>query len=102
MKVRVFAGLGGGFGGANDHGVYDVRDHDEALELAYELAVEEYQSYEGEHGILSWGDCREDLIDSNPDLDIDDEDVDAYYNECIEGWIDYYIEDVDENDLTDT
>lgn len=74
MKYKIYAGLSGGFGGATYQKTEDYSSMDEALEDAYALAVEEYQSYEGCHGIMSWDDCREDLIDSG--FDYDDEAVD--------------------------
>lgn len=60
----------------------------------YALAVEEYQSYEGCHGIMSWDDCREDLIDSS--FDYDDEAVDDRYQEELESWLSYYVEPEEE------
>ena len=69
MKYKIYAGLSGGFGGATYQKTEDYSSMDEALEDAYALAVEEYQSYEGCHGIMSWDDCREDLIDSGFDYD---------------------------------
>lgn len=63
MKYKIYAGLSGGFGGATYQKTEDYSSMDETLEDAYALAVEEYQSYEDCHGIMSWDDCREDLID---------------------------------------
>lgn len=56
MKYKIYAGLSGG---ATYQKTEDYSSMDEALEDAYVLAVEEYQSYEGCHGIMSWDDCRE-------------------------------------------
>lgn len=53
----------------------DYATIDEALEDTYNLSVEEYQSYEGMHGVMSWEDCREDLEESG--FDYDDESVDS-------------------------
>lgn len=47
MKYKIYAGLSGGFGGATYQKTEDYSSMDEALEDAYALAVEEYQSYEG-------------------------------------------------------
>ena len=58
MKYKIYAGLGGGFGGATYQMTEDYASIDEALKDAYNLSVEEYQSYEGMHGIMSWEDCR--------------------------------------------
>lgn len=57
MKYKIYAGLSGGFGGATYQKTEDYSSMDEALEDAYNLAVEEYQSYEGCHGIMSWDDA---------------------------------------------
>lgn len=95
-KYEIYSGMGGGFGGAVFQCIEEFNSIVEADEYAYNLAVEEYQSYEGSHGILSWDDCREDLIDSYPDMEIDDEDVDAHYQEEIESWIEYYVIPVEE------
>lgn len=102
-KYKIYAGLGGGFGGANYQGTHEFATENEACNYAYNLAVEEYQSYEGCHGILSWDDCREDLLDFDPDIEIDDGDVFCRYQEEIEAWIQYYVrpangsEDVDDS-----
>lgn len=90
-KYSLYAGLGGGFGGAHYQYSDDFISLSEAEECVYRLALEEYQSYEGSHGILSWEDCREDLLDSFPDIEIDDEDVDQRYQEEVESWIEYYV-----------
>ena len=92
-KFKIFAGMGGGFGGPEYHGTYEYPNRDEAMKDAYDLAVEEYQSYEGYHGILSWDEVYQDLIDSGFIDTIDDNEVeemvnDAYLEE-IEGWITY-------------
>lgn len=88
MKYAIYSGLGGGFGGAKLQTIDDFNSYEEAEELAYQMALEEY---EGLHGILNWFECRGDLLDSFPDIEIDDEDVDMRYQEEVESWIDYYI-----------
>ena len=88
--------MGGGFGGARYNGTYEYGSEEEALQDAYNLAVEEYQSFEGCHGILSWEECREDLIESFGEIP-DDEDVDLHYTEQVEGWIVYYVKLHDDN-----
>lgn len=87
---KIYAGMGGGFGGANYQGTYEYNDEKEACDDAYRMAEEEYQSYEGYHGIMSWEDCRQDLLDSLGE-EPDEEDVDLHYREAIEGWISYYV-----------
>jgi hypothetical protein len=99
---ELYAGMGGGFGGAVYQGTHDYEDADEALNDAYNLAVEEYQSYEGSHGIMSWDDCKEDLEESFPDQEFTEEDIDNHYLEEIESWISYYIKQVDPLDEEDS
>lgn len=95
-RFHLYAGLGGGFGGAHYCETIEAEDIDEAYEWAYGLAVEEYQSYEGLHGVMNWGDCYEDVIESgfiNEESMTKDEIhdyVDERYQEEIEGWIEYY------------
>ena len=88
---KIFAGMGGSFGGAQYHGTYEYEDEREAYDDAYRIAEEEYQSYEGCHGIMSWQDCYEDLRDSFGE-EPDEEDVNLHYREEIEGWISCYIQ----------
>ena len=86
---KIYCGMGGSFGGVRYNGTYEYANIDEATEDAYRMAEEEYQSYEGCHGIMSWQDCYEDLRDSFGE-EPDEEDVDIHYREAIEGWISYY------------
>lgn len=92
---KIYAGLGGGFGGANYHGTYEYSNIDEALNYAYNLALEEYQSYEGCHGILSYEDVEADLRDSDfigDDMSYDEikDCVRCHYIEEVESWIEYH------------
>ena len=95
-RFHLYAGLGRGFGGAHYCETVEAENIDEACEFAYQLAIEEYQSYEGCHGILSWAECYEDAIESGF---IDEESmtedeiheyIDDLYQEEIESWIEYY------------
>ena len=52
-RFHLYAGLGGGFGGARYNQTIEAEDIEEAYEYAHDLAVEEYQSYEGLHGIMN-------------------------------------------------
>lgn len=94
-KYNLYAGMGGSFGGAQFHCCEEYRTEEEASQAAYELAVEEYQSYEGMHGIASQKDITEEYCEENgvdeADLTQEDKDFiyDSYLNE-VEGWIEYY------------
>ena len=92
---KIYCGMGGSMGGAQYNGTYEYADIDEATADAYRMAEEEYQSYEGCHGILSYADCEEDLQDSGfIDGDMSDDEIEdmvySHYREEIESWISYY------------
>ena len=92
---KIYCGMGGSMGGAHYNGTHEYVDIDEATAAAYCMAEEEYQSYEGYHGIMSPADIEEDLRDSGfiDDNMTDDEIadmIDYHYREEIESWIRYY------------
>lgn len=93
MKFEIYAGLGGGFGGANYVETIEANTREEAEEYARQCAIDDYESYEGSHGILSRDDVFEDLIESFGEEPLE-EDVDLKYMEEVEGWITYYVEEV--------
>lgn len=93
MKFEIYAGLGGGFGGANYVETIEANTREEAEEYARQCAIDDYESYEGSHGILSRDDVFEDLIESFGEEPLE-EDVDLRYMEEVEGWIMYYVEEV--------
>ena len=98
MKYNIYAGLGGSFGGAQYRGTGEFENFDDAEDYAYRTAVEDYESYEGYYGILSWYDVAQEneLDPDNPD---DEEEINELY--CIEkeDWIDYYAVLFEEDDL---
>lgn len=98
MKYNIYAGLGGSFGGATYQGTGDFKSREAAEQAAYEAAVEEYEMYEGYHGILDWYDVAEE-----EGLDPNDEDnypeIDELYNEEKESWMEYYAVLTEEDDL---
>ena len=92
MKYKIFAGLGGGFNSVYQHEVIECESEEEAIEYAYEIACDEYESYGGMHGLFN----EENALEENPDLDADD--LDNMRAEDMENWIVYYVEPVtDEN-----
>ena len=90
MWFKIYSGMGGSFGGANYQGTYEYNNREDAEEDARLMAEEEYQSYEGYHGIMSWNECREDLIESFGE-EPEEEDVDIHYREEIESWTSWYV-----------
>lgn len=91
----LYAGMTGSFGGATFQCFAECNSPDEAEQEAYQLAREAYESYEGMYGIMSWEDCRDDLVESFPDEDITDADVDAHYQEEVESWTEWWVEPYD-------
>ena len=87
MKYNIYAGLGGSMGGPTYVGTGEFKDEDSATNYAYAMAVEEYQSYEGYHGILDWYDVAE---QEELDPEEDEKTIDAMYQEEVESWIEYY------------
>lgn len=109
-KYNIYSGLGGSFGGETYQytGLYESEE--EAWQDAYHSATAEYESYEGYHGIKDWQDCFNDLCEEkglDPDSENPDnyaEDIDIYYQNEIESWIEYRAvlteeDDIDEEDL---
>lgn len=109
-KYNIYAGLNGGFGGAMYQCTMLCESEDEAYDIAYEMAVGEYQSYEGLHGILDWNDCfKEFCIKNNIEQTEENKlvhelEINSMYDEEIEDRISYYAilmsedEDLSEDD----
>lgn len=93
-KYNIYAGLGGGFGGANYCTTEEFATLEEAEQYAYQQAVDEYESYEGMHGLRSWEEVKEDYCE---EFNVEEEDfhngdysaIDEEYQQEVEGWIDY-------------
>lgn len=88
---RIYAGLGGGFGGAK-YVKTEFTTEILALIDAEVEANDEYNSYEGLHGLFS----AEDELEENPDLD--EEELDMMRQEDVDQWIEYWVvEETEEN-----
>jgi hypothetical protein len=99
-KFKVYAGLGGGFGGARYETTEEFESEEKAVDYAYECACQVYESYAGLHGLLDWDGVKEDLIVSGfyTEEEITDEIIEEAYNESREIWLDYYVKEVQEGD----
>ena len=102
MLFNIYVGL------TSSHyvGTGDFTNADEAMDYAYELAVEEYECYAGLHGIPSWEDCREEVFElylSEPDNYTEDE-IDEYtqdvWNDHVESWIQYHVTPTEQDDVS--
>ena len=99
-KFKIYAGLSGGFGGAHFCEVYECSSQSEAETYAREVAIEEYESYGGYHGLYTWDSMRQEIADDEYDGDIeqvDPEDVDMRMMEEVEGWLTYKVIPVQDN-----
>ena len=94
-QYKVYAGLGGGFGGAKYIETVEAANEEEASQIAYEYAVEEYESYEGLHGLASYGDVVDNPEEYGLDEDCQNEEYlwEAYEEER-STWLDYYVEEI--------
>lgn len=88
MKFKIFAGLSGGFGGAVCLCIHECFSEKEAIDFAYSLAMEEYESYAGMHGLTGY----DELLADNPEISEDE--LEDLYREEAETWIDYYVEKI--------
>jgi hypothetical protein len=75
-------GLSGGFGGIQNYEVIMADSLEEADKEAYQRAIQEYEQYEGMHGLRSVDDIME-------EDEVDYDEAEEIYNEEREGWIDY-------------
>lgn len=98
MKYNIYAGLGGSFGGATYQGTGDFKSRESAEQAAYEAAVEEYEMYEGYHGILDWYGVAE-TNNLDPDDENNEGEINELYNEEKESWMEYYVVLTEEDDL---
>lgn len=102
-KFEIFAGLGGGFGGAQSYGIYECANAKEAERMAYDFAWEEYESYGGCHGLDDADAVRQDLADSWYDGDteaVSEDEANQAYVEQVEGWIVWEVKLIEET-ITD-
>lgn len=91
-EYNIYSGLGGGFGGAKYQytGLFDSSK--EADEEAYQAASEEYESYSGYHGLLTYEEALETARNENPGKSEEElqEYIDELFEEDKENWIEYY------------
>ena len=92
MKFLVKYALAGGFGGCErqDGEIIDVKDEEAASDYAWEMACQEYESYDGMHGLRNV-----EMIMEEDDIENEDEAYEVWEEER-EGWLDYSVEKVKE------
>lgn len=97
-KYKIYAGLGGGFGGANFQEIIECKNEYEASQYAYELACQEYESYEGLYGLADLDTIAEYPEDYGlVEGETDEELLWEAYVEARDGWLAYWAEEVSED-----
>lgn len=86
IMYAIYSGLGGSFGGKTLIGVEKFENYDQAMEYARGLAIEDYQSYEGMHGLLTEEECEEEG---------------ATYEDELDSWLDYDAIEITEKNYKD-
>ena len=92
MKFLVKYALSGGFGGCKreEGEIIEAGNEGDAYDYAYEMACQEYDSYDGMHGLRSVNDITE-------EEEIEDYDeAEQIWAAEREGWLDYSVEEVKE------
>lgn len=80
----IYAGMRGSFGGKTFQHFSSYENEEDALDDARGIAIEEYESYEGYHGILTQEECEENGY---------------MYEDEVDGWIDYSADEVSYEDI---
>lgn len=98
-QYNLYAGLSGGFGDASYQGTGWFDSEEEATQEAYYMAISEFESYEGLHGLRT----MEDIADEeNLDIDSDYEEIQEIYIQERDSWLDYYAVLTEEDDQIDS
>lgn len=96
MKYNIYAGLVGGFGGAEYQGTDEFDNMDDAVDVAYQIAAEMYDERVGCYGLRSLEDIA---IEEGLDEEEDELEIESIYIEERESWIEYYAILTEEDEL---
>lgn len=91
QDYNIYAGLGGGFGGATYIETIEDSTLQEAEEYAYECACQEYEDAVGLHGIRT-------IVDIMEQDGLDEEEAVEIFEQERESWIDYCVIPTAEDD----
>lgn len=80
-------------GGTVCEGPLEFSSKDIATQVAYDMAVEDYESFEGLHGIPDIGDIMEDKEGYNLSEDASEDECWGVYYEQRESWLSYWAEE---------
>lgn len=85
-----------GCGCGDNEDFITAENYDSAIHYAYESAIEDYQSYEGYHGIPDIYSIADEMFNMEYN-DLSEEEKTAVleeYDQTIESWIDYSAEEI--------
>lgn len=90
-------------GGTECEGPFEFKSEEDALDEARYMAINDYESFEGYHGIPDTADIMEDKEGYGLDEDADEDVCWEVYYEQREGWMNYWVveangpDDIDED-----
>jgi hypothetical protein len=88
-KYKIQYGLNGGFGGDNnDWETIETNSEQDALDIAYRNAIEEYESYEGMYGLRS----VEQIMEED---ELDEDEAEILYIDERESWLHYEVKEIE-------
>jgi hypothetical protein len=88
-------------GGTICEGPFEYKDERDATDEAYNMAVEDYESFEGYHGIPDIGDIMEYKEDYGVEEDANEDECWEAYYEQRENWLNYWAEEAEGPDDID-
>jgi hypothetical protein len=80
-------------GGTECEGPREFNSKEDAQDEARMIAIDDYESFEGYHGIPDIGDIMEEMEDYGLDRDASEDDCWDVYYEQRDGWLDYWVEE---------
>lgn len=99
----VFGGMISTVDNAHFLGEVEAETESDAITAAWDLIVEEYETYAGLHGIPSWDDVRYELMPEYDNEELNDDIIQEAYNQEIESWTRLWVKEavdgVDPEDL---
>lgn len=105
MKFKIFAGLGGDFGGAEFQYIKEFASLEDAEEAAWSAAADIYDDHAGSSGLKSISDIVNEDYSGEEFLNYDlvelEEMAEEQYFEERESWLDYYVEEVTDDTQED-
>ena len=95
MKTKFYK-ITFGCGCGDNEDFITAESYDNAMRYAYESAIEDYQCYEGYHGIPDIYDIADEMfnMEYNDLSEGEKEAVQEEYEQTIESWIDYSAEEI--------